>query len=142
MISLILATLVRLIFPVLMIFSLHLLLRGHNDPGGGFIAGLVTAAAIVLQYVARSSEYVRNAIPVNYRVLLAVGLALAGGTGTAALVFGHEFLTHSFLDVSLGWFGHVEMSSAIGFDLGVYCVVVGATLMLISAVGEEQKWSP
>jgi monovalent cation:proton antiporter len=138
MISLILSTIVRLSFPVLLVFSLHLLLRGHNEPGGGFIAGLMTAAAVVLQYIAHGSEYVRKGVPINYRTLLASGLALAGGTGLAALFYGSAFLEHRFFHARFPWLGEIELATALAFDVGVFCVVVGMTLMVISAVGEEE----
>lgn len=140
MISLILASIVRIVFPVLLVFSIHLLLRGHNEPGGGFIAGLMTAAAITLQYIAHNSEYVRKAIPVNYRSLIATGLVLAGGIGLAAMFYGSAFLEHRFVHAHAPWVGDVELSTALIFDLGVYCVVVGMTLMVISAMGEEGRW--
>lgn len=135
--SLILATVSRLVLPLLILFSLHLMLRGHNQPGGGFIAGLMTAAAIVLQYVAFSRDYVRQRLRLNYCTLLAVGLALAGGTGLAALWYGHAFLEHRFGHAHLPLLGDVELTTALPFDLGVYAVVVGITLMLISTLGES-----
>ncbi len=137
MISLILATVARLVLPVLVVFALHLMLRGHNAPGGGFIAGLMTAAAIVLQYVAFNRDYVRQTLRVNYRVLLGLGLALAGTTGIAALVYGSAFLEHRLLSFHLPVFGAIEFSTAQAFDFGVYCAVVGVTLMIISILGEE-----
>lgn len=136
MISLILATVSRLMLPILILYSLHLLWRGHNEPGGGFIAGLMTAAAIVLQYVAYNAAHVRANLRVNYRALLAAGLALAGGTGLGALFYGSAFLEHRFGHFQLPWFGEVELATAFLFDIGVFCVVVGVTLMVISTLGE------
>lgn len=138
MTSIILATVARVVLPVLLLFSLHLMLRGHNQPGGGFIAGLMTAAAIVLQYVAFSGAYVRERLRMNYRALLAIGLALAGLTGAAALWYGHAFLEHRFGHFHLPLLGDVELTTALPFDLGVYAVVVGITLMLISTLGEAE----
>jgi multicomponent K+:H+ antiporter subunit A len=139
MISVILATVSRVVLPVLILFSLHLLLRGHNEPGGGFIAGLMTAAAFVLQYIAYNNEYVRTNVRLNYRALLATGLALAGGTGVAAFFYGSAFLEHRFAHFRVPLLGDVELTTALAFDVGVYCVVVGVTLMVISTLGEQQK---
>jgi multicomponent K+:H+ antiporter subunit A len=138
MTSVILATIARLVLPVLILFSVHLMLRGHNAPGGGFIAGLMTAAAIVLQYVAFSDDYVRQRLRINYRALLAVGLALAGGTGLAGMFYGHAFLEHRFGHFHLPLLGDVELTTALPFDLGVYAVVVGMTLMVISTLGDSE----
>lgn len=139
MISLILATVSRLVLPILVLFSLHLMLRGHNEPGGGFIAGLMTAAALVLQYIAHNSQYVRANLRLNYRVLLGAGLALAGGTGVAAFFYGSAFLEHRFGHFHLPLLGDVELATALAFDVGVYLVVVGMALLVISALGESEK---
>ncbi len=139
MISLILATFSQLLLPVLVFFSLHLMLRGHNAPGGGFIAGLMTAAALALQYIAFGSAYVRAKIWLNYRALLATGLALAGGTGIAALFYGRAFLEHRMFHGHVPLLGAIELGTPLLFDLGVYCVVVGVTLMIISTLGEERQ---
>jgi multicomponent K+:H+ antiporter subunit A len=137
--SLILATVSRLLLPVLALYSLHLMLRGHNAPGGGFIAGLLTAAALLLQYVANSTAHVKQRLPLNYTVLIAVGLLLAGGTGAAALVYGSAFLEHRMAHVHLPLLGEVELATALGFDLGVYLVVVGMTLLMVSTLAEQKK---
>ncbi len=136
-ISLILATVSKLVLPILILFSVHLMLRGHNEPGGGFIAGLMTAAALVLMYVAFSARYVRENIRVNYRLLIGIGLALALGTGLSAFVYGSAFMEHRFGHFHVPFLGDVELATALGFDLGVYLVVVGVTLMIISTLGEQ-----
>jgi multicomponent K+:H+ antiporter subunit A len=137
MISLILSTVSWLVLPVMLVFSFHLMLRGHNLPGGGFIAGLMTAAAIVLQYLARNGKHVKENFRVNYRALIALGLAMAGGMGAGAWFYGGEFLEHRFGHFSAPLIGEIELATALVFDLGVYCVVVGMVLMLIATVGEE-----
>ncbi len=139
MISLILATITKLVFPLLILFSLHLMWRGHNAPGGGFIAGLMTAAAIVLVHVAYRGKQVREWLPMNYRVLIGVGLALALGTGLAAWVYGSAFLEHRFGHFHVAGFGEVELATALAFDVGVYLVVVGVTLMVIGTLSQEGK---
>jgi len=136
--SLILATTARGLLPLLLMFSLHLLWRGHNEPGGGFIAGLMTAAALVLQYVAFNAAHVRRCVPLNYRVLIGAGLLCSLSTGLAALVYGSAFLEHRFGHFYVPGFGEVELATALAFDIGVYLVVVGVTLMIIGTLGEEQ----
>jgi monovalent cation:proton antiporter len=137
MISLILATVARLVLPVLVMFALHLMLRGHNAPGGGFIAGLLTAAAIVLLYVAYNSEYVRHTVRINYRVLLALGLVFCGAAGLAGFTYGQSFLEHRMWHWHLPLLGEIELGTALWFDFGVYCAVVGVTLMAISILREQ-----
>jgi multicomponent K+:H+ antiporter subunit A len=141
-ISPILATVARVVLPVLVLYSLHLMLRGHNAPGGGFIAGLMTAAALVLQYIAFNAQYVRRNVRVNYRVLLASGLCLALASGLAGWVYGSAFLEHRFAHFHLPALGEVELATALVFDLGVYLVVVGVTLMIISTLGEQSAAEP
>jgi multisubunit Na+/H+ antiporter MnhB subunit len=138
MISMILATVSRLALRVLMVFAIYLMLRGHNAPGGGFIAGLMTAAAILMMYVAWNSDYVRTTIRVNYRVLLSVGLLLCGSSGFIALTYGVVFMEHRMWEFSLPLIGDLAVGTAPWFDLGVYCGVVGVTLMIMSILREKQ----
>ncbi len=138
MTSLILSSVARLVLPVHIIFALHLMLRGHNAPGGGFIAGLLAAAAIVLLYVAFGGDYVRRNVRINYRVLIAVGLALAGGTGIAALFYGSAFMEHRIWHAHAPILGDLELATTQAFDLGVFFTVVGVTLMIISILRKEE----
>jgi multisubunit Na+/H+ antiporter MnhB subunit len=137
MISLILATVSRLMLRVLMVFAIYLMLRGHNAPGGGFIAGLMTAAAMLMMYVAWNSDYVRINVRVNYRALLAFGLLMCGASGLFALTYGTVFMEHRMWDWNLPVLGNVAFGTAPWFDLGVYCGVVGVTLMIMSILREK-----
>jgi monovalent cation:proton antiporter len=135
--SLILTTVTRLVFFVVLLFSLYLLLRGHNNPGGGFIAGVMTALAILLQAIASDLRYVRVVFRVEPRLLAGLGLLTALTTGLVPMLLGYPFLTSTFGDLHVPWLGEVELASAFFFDLGVYGVVVGGTLLMIMTLAEE-----
>ena len=124
-------------FPVIFLYSLYLLLAGHNNPGGGFIAGVMTAAALVLQYVVFGMREVQRVTPSSYLGLVALGLTLALGTGLGSLVLGWGFLKSGILHLQIPLFGEVEVVSAFVFDVGVYFIVVGVTLTVISLLGRE-----
>lgn len=135
--SLILTTVTRLVFLVVLLFSLYLLLRGHNSPGGGFIAGVMTALGILLQSIASDLHYVRLVFRVEPRVLAGVGLMTSLTTGLVPMLLGYPFLTSTFGHVHVPGLGELEIASAFFFDLGVYCVVVGGTLLMIITLAEE-----
>ncbi|MCG3146865.1 MAG: Na(+)/H(+) antiporter subunit B [Verrucomicrobiae bacterium] len=139
MMSLILATTARGLMPLLLLFSLHLLWRGHHEPGGGFIAGLMTAAALVLQYIAFNAAHVRKCLPVDYRVLIGTGLACSLSTGLMALIYGSAFLEHRFGHFHVLGIGEVELATALAFDIGVYLTVIGVTLLIIATLGDESE---
>ncbi len=147
-------TVVRAVVPLILVTAIALLLQGHNLPGGGFIAGVLTATAFVLIYVIYGQDYLeeevfdrtpvpslemfRHGILEYYRSAFGLGLALAAASGLAAIAFGEPFLAQTvrFLhDVPL--YGELELASALVFDLGVYFTVVGALLTILAVVGSE-----
>jgi multicomponent K+:H+ antiporter subunit A len=132
---LMLSVLSQPLLPLALLVSAYLFLRGHNAPGGGFIAGLVTGAAMLLQYVARGSTWASARLPWNYTRVIATGLLLATGTGLASWVFGAPFLTSTFGYVSWPAVGTFELASAMIFDLGIYLAVVGVVMVIISQLG-------
>jgi len=135
--SLILQTATRLIFTLLLLFSIFILLRGHNEPGGGFIAGLVTSGAFVLYAMAYDVASARRALRFEPRVWIAIGLLLAAGCGLAALLMGEPFLTGKW--VSFSWIDSepIKVGTPVLFDIGVYLVVIGVTLTIIFSLAEE-----
>lgn len=135
--SFILETVSRLVLFVILIFSIYLLLRGHNAPGGGFIAGLMTSATFVLLYLAFGPKEGQKILPLNFRGFIPVGLIIALATGFVPLLLGKPFLTSAFGYLHLPVVGEFEWATAVLFDLGVYLVVVGVTMSIISALGEE-----
>ena len=136
---LILATFARLLLPLALLVSLFIFLRGHNLPGGGFIAGLVTAAALIVQYLANGVRWTQSRLPANTHPLIAAGLGIALLTGLASWLFGAPFLTSSHGYVYLPVFGKLHLASAMAFDLGVYLTVVGATLLILIHLGLVHK---
>lgn len=134
MISIMLNSIARIILPPALLVSAYLFGRGHYLPGGGFIAGLVTAAAFVLQYVATGREHVSRVLPFRPDVLIALGLAIATLTGVGAQVFGFPFLTSTYGATDLPVIGHLEASTAVLFDFGVYLVVTGITLRILLSI--------
>ncbi len=132
---LLLTTIAPLLIPLALMVSVYIFLRGHNLPGGGFIAALVTTIAIIFQYIALGAEYFRNRIALNYRKLIAVGLAIAVLTGLGSIAFERPFLTSWFDYFAIPLVGKTELASAMLFDLGVYLTVVGASLMILASLG-------
>ena len=135
--SLVLETCVHALFHTALLFSAFLLFAGHNAPGGGFVGGLVAGAAFVLRYVEGGSGEVQDAAPVSGTVLMGVGLTVAVATGATALLGGGEFLSSGKLQVDLPLLGMVKATSALAFDIGVYLVVVGLVVSLLSTLGAE-----
>ncbi|UTW07158.1 monovalent cation/H+ antiporter subunit A [Pseudomonas benzenivorans] len=133
---LILATLSRVLLPMALLISVFIFLRGHNLPGGGFIAGLVTAVALILQYVANGVQWTQSRLPLNYHRMAGSGVLLAGLTGLGSWVFGKPFLTSAFGHWGLPLVGEIELATAMLFDLGVYLTVVGATLLILANLGK------
>ncbi len=133
---LILATLSRLLLPLALLISAFIFLRGHNLPGGGFIAGLITSVALILQYVANGVQWTRSRLPLNYHQMAGGGVLLAGATGLASWLFGFPFLTTTFGHFNIPLVGEVELASAMLFDLGVYLTVIGATLLILANLGK------
>jgi multicomponent K+:H+ antiporter subunit A len=131
----IMALLTRLLLPLALTVAVFVLLRGHNLPGGGFIAGLITAVALIMQYLANGVAWTRARLPGDLNPVIAAGLLLAAGTGLASLALGYPFLSSTFGHWRLPVLGDLELASAMAFDLGVYLVVVGATLVILVGLG-------
>ncbi|MBY6065062.1 monovalent cation/H+ antiporter subunit A [Pseudidiomarina sediminum] len=129
-------TIAQAILPLALMVSVYIFLRGHNLPGGGFIAGLVTAAAMILQYIANGVDWVKSRFDYNYQKLISIGVMIAMFTGVGSWFFDHNFLTSSFTHVHWPLIGEFELATAILFDLGVYLTVIGATLMILANFGQ------
>jgi multicomponent K+:H+ antiporter subunit A len=131
----VMASLTRLLLPLALLVSIFILLRGHNAPGGGFIAGLVTAIALIMQYLANGVAWTQSRLPANMHPVMAIGLLIAVVTGLGSWLVGHAFLTSTFTYLDWPLIGKFEVASAMLFDLGVYLVVVGATLLILIHIG-------
>ncbi|GAA58485.1 multicomponent K+:H+ antiporter subunit A [Pseudoalteromonas sp. BSi20652] len=130
-----LANISHSLLPLALLVSAYIFLRGHNLPGGGFIAGLVTSIAFILQYMAHGSSWINERFGVNYRKIIASGIGIALFTGVGSWFFDKPFLTTWFDYFDIPFIGKTELASAIVFDLGVYLTVVGATLMILASLG-------
>jgi multicomponent K+:H+ antiporter subunit A len=129
----------RLLLPLALLISAFIFLRGHNLPGGGFIAGLITAIALILQYVAHGVEWTQRRFPFSYHSIAGAGVLIAALTGLGSLAFGHEFLTSAFGHFHIPVLGEIELATALFFDLGVYLAVVGSTLLILSNIGHVSQ---
>ena len=130
------------VLPIALVVSLYIFLRGHNYPGGGFIAGLITSLALIIQYIALGQDKAEQMLKAQsgrlYEIWIGLGLVIAGITGIAAWLWGRPFLTSAHIYVESGIFGQFHFASAAAFDLGVYATVVGATMLLISVLGDSR----
>jgi multicomponent Na+:H+ antiporter subunit B len=149
-------TVTRIASPIIFVTAIALLLQGHNLPGGGFIAGVLTAAGFALIYIIFGLDYVqdtllerdveptlgisRPALAADYRVMFALGLLVAVGAGVVSMAFpetGYAFLGQTDWVYELKPLFKFHFASAFAFDLGVYLVVVGGLLAIVSVVGGE-----
>ncbi|QTP58082.1 monovalent cation/H+ antiporter subunit A [Billgrantia antri] len=124
------------LLPLALLVSAFIFLRGHNLPGGGFIAGLITAVALILLYMARGVEWAQARLDFPYQPVAVAGVGIATLTGLGSWLFGYPFLTSAFGYFSLPLVGKFELATALLFDLGVYLAVVGATLMILANLGK------
>jgi multicomponent K+:H+ antiporter subunit A len=131
------ATITRLLLPVTFVVAAHFFLRGHNQPGGGFVAGLVVAIGMLMQYISSGTLWVEGRMRVRPARWVAAGLLLAATTGLGSLVVGYPFLTTHTAHINLPLAGEVHLPSATFFDLGVFAVVVGATLLILTALAHQ-----
>jgi multicomponent K+:H+ antiporter subunit A len=131
------ALMMAVLFPVIGATAVFLLLRGHDLPGGGFVAGVTMAAAFILQYMARGTVWVEARLRILPMRWMGIGLLLAVGVGAAALLFDRPFLSSSFSYVQIPLIGAVPAASALLFDLGVFALVVGATVLMLIAIAHQ-----
>ncbi len=136
--SLILRTAGHFLLPLLMLFSLFLLLRGHDEPGGGFIAGLVAAAAIVLYLFTMDVASARSVLRVDPRDLIGAGMLVAVLSGVPGAFRGQAFFTAQWWEPMVPGIGAVKISTVLFFDIGVYLVVVGAVLTIMLTLAEAE----
>jgi len=132
--SLILQTASRYLMVLLVIFSVFILLRGHNEPGGGFVGGLLIAGAFALYGLAYEPKAARRLLRFDPRSIIGVGLVTAAGSGLAALWHGQPFLTGQWLPYPIPFLG--KLGTVFFFDVGVYLVVLGTTLLVLLTLEE------
>ncbi len=129
---------VRLLAPVILGLSVYLLLRGHNAPGGGFIAGLLAGTVVVLRYYAGGPRGALRTIPLSFASLLGAGLLLAVGMGLAGLFAGADFLTGGVHAFEVPVVGELKVTASLVFDLGVYLIVLAVVVAVVSYLGDEE----
>ncbi|KXZ63056.1 Na(+)/H(+) antiporter subunit A [Acinetobacter venetianus] len=133
------------ILPLALVVSVYIFLRGHNYPGGGFIAGLITSMALIIQYIVLGQDKTEQMLKAKsgrlYEIWIGSGLTIAGLTGIAAWYWARPFLTSAHIYVEPPLLGKMHLASAAAFDLGVYITVVGATMLLISVLGDSRHSS-
>jgi multicomponent Na+:H+ antiporter subunit B len=133
--TLLLAMTTRALFPIVLVFSLYLLLVGHYGPGGGFAAGLVAGLAFVLRYLAGGGGDLGAAVRVRPPVLIGLGLTVALLTALAPTAAGAPVLATTKLALDLPLVGHVETQTSLFLDVGVYLLIVGVVLDLLRSLG-------
>jgi multicomponent K+:H+ antiporter subunit A len=131
------ALMMAILFPFIGAAAVYLLLRGHDLPGGGFVAGIAMAAAFILQYMARGTTWVEARLRILPLRWMGIGLLLALSTGVAAWLFDRPFLSSSFFYVDVPLIGAVPFASALLFDLGVFALVFGATVLMLIAIAHQ-----
>lgn len=128
--SIILRTATKFLLVLMLVVSLVTLFRGHNEPGGGFVGGLIAASAFSLYLIAYGAEATRRLLPINLRYIIATGMICTLVAGIIPLFYGQPFLTGK-------WLPSIALGTPLLFDVGVYLVVVGAILMIVLALEEK-----
>ena len=136
------AVLVRLLLPLAVLVSVYFFMRGHNAPGGGFVAGLVMSVALLLQMMVSGVEWVEEHLRIYPRRWMALALLLALATGCGAVLLGYPFLTTHTAHFTLPLLGELHVPSAMFFDLGVFALVLGATMLILTALAHQSIRSP
>lgn len=131
------AVYLRFLLPFMGIIAVYFFMRGHNLPGGGFVAGLIFATAIIVQYMVAGTDWVESQLRLRPHRWIAWGLVTACGTGLGAWLFGYPFLTSHTAHLQLPLFGEIHVPSAFVFDLGVFLVVVGTTMLILVALAHQ-----
>ncbi len=131
------SVLMRWMFPAIITLSVYLFLRGHDLPGGGFAAGIALAIGFLLQYLGTNVREVEDRLRILPVRWMGVGLLVAAATGIGAWLFGYPFLTSHARYIELPLVGKVPFATALVFDLGVYLLVVGATVLILVAIGRQ-----
>jgi multicomponent Na+:H+ antiporter subunit B len=120
-----------------LLFSIFILLRGHNQPGGGFVGGLIAAAAFALHAIAYDVEKTRILLGIDSRSLVVLGLLVALVSGMVSLFCGKPFLTGQWVTLSFWPIGELDLGTPLFFDIGVYLTVIGVTLTIVLSLAEE-----
>jgi multicomponent K+:H+ antiporter subunit A len=135
---LMLVVVTRVLLPLALTVGIFIFLRGHNQPGGGFIAGLVIAIALLMQAMASGYQWTAERLRLNAHTMLGLGVLTAGATGLGSILFGRPFLTSTYTYLHVPLIGEVEIASAIAFDVGVFFTVVGTVLLSLAQIARVE----
>ncbi|MEN6493909.1 MAG: Na+/H+ antiporter subunit B [Thermoguttaceae bacterium] len=137
MTTLILQTATRYLLPLMLLFSIFLVLRGHQEPGGGFVGGLVASAALVLYAIAYDVKAARHLLRCDPRMLIGTGMLVALGSGLVSFLAGRPLMTGLWASVVLPGMGTFTIGTPVVFDIGVYLVVLGTALTIMLSLAEQ-----
>lgn len=137
MYSLILKIAARNLLPIMVVYSILILLRGHNDPGGGFIGGLLAASGFILYAIAFGIDAARKKLRIDPRTFIGIGLSFALVSGLPSFITDQPFTTVEFATVKIPLIGKLGISTALIFDVGVFLVVIGVLLTIVFTLSEE-----
>jgi multicomponent Na+:H+ antiporter subunit B len=137
---LILKLAVKHLKPVMLVFSVFILLRGHSYPGGGFIAGLMAGSALVLDGISNDVSEIQQRMVLKPRLLIAIGLLCVFLSGSIGLLISNTLLLGIWMNFKLPWLGSIKIGTPLLFDVGVYFVVTGILVMIMFSIVEELEW--
>ncbi|GGA99152.1 Na(+)/H(+) antiporter subunit B [Macrococcus hajekii] len=126
------------IFFIIIMFSLSIFLGGHYSPGGGFVGGLLVSAALLLILIAYDIKTLKNILPIDFKIIIGIGLALCFATPFLALMMGDPFFKHYYGDLHLPGLGMLHWHTAMLFDIGVMLAVIGTCMTIIMTIGENE----
>lgn len=134
----ILQTVVKAVVLIILTLGIYLFISGHNEPGGGFIGGLVLASAFVLMFLSYDSDTVSKAIPIDFKKVSALGVLLAFTSSAAPMLFGQPFLSQTFGYFDLPIFGKTELATVTIFEAGIALTVIGVVVNIINSISEDE----
>ncbi len=135
--SVILRTCTRMLLPMLAVVSFYMFFRGHNHPGGGFIAGLVLCAGLLIHTLAFGIDDTRRVVPLPLTYIYGLGWCVAVAAAVVPMLFGGKFLASAIYHIPVGPFGEIHFVGSTCFDAGVYLIVIGVVTEMIFRIAEE-----
>lgn len=134
----ILRTVTKAAVVIILTFAINLFISGHHHPGGGFIGGLTFSSALILLFLTFDIETVRRTIPLDFKVVAAIGVLISVLTGVGGMLYNAPFLTQEFGYFEIPIFGETELATAVLFDIGVALAVIGTSLTIILSIGDDR----
>lgn len=131
----------RVLMPIAILVGVYIFLRGHNQPGGGFVAGLVIAIALLMQYMASGFAWTQERKRIEYHTMIGLGVVIAGLTGVGSWLAGAPFLTSSYTYIHLPPIEEFELATAMLFDLGVFLTVLGAVMLMLYSLSRIARFA-